>query len=640
MRGLAPTARNSHKAAIVEDKVYYFGGRTESQGIHGCAQILVQDLKSMQWKTLETFGDPPKVREDHSMCSYGENVYIFGGNDGKSLLNDLTVFNTTTNTFSIAPANGEKPRAVNGHSLSAHNGKLYVFGGQGDNHAFLNDLMSYDIKTGVWSRIVSSKPPIPRCLHSAQVLNGKLLVFGGKGNFGCFSDLHVFDPETKEWTSNNVKGIFPAGRWGHSSVSVGRFLFIFGGWNGTWCFNDLYCFDSDQSMWYRVTTTGTTPAMRAYHTTVAWKNSLVLFGGRSTVTRMDDTFMADLAAFNPDAKAGAVADSKNESKSKAGKGNKGDWRLEDFELLETLGTGSFGRVRLCKHKPTGEYYAFKILKKKEILRLKQVEHVMNEKTILQNIDHPFIINLKCCFQDTRYLYLVMEYVVGGEFFAHLRRQRSFNNKVARFYAAHIVLIFQYLHSKDIVYRDLKPENLLLDINGNLKITDFGFAKQVEYRTWTLCGTPEYIAPEILLNKGHGKPVDWWALGILIFEMIVGQPPFIADTPMEIYQKILDNKPKYPARLSEDAKNLIKGLLQTDITKRYGNLKDGVNDIRNHKWFKGIDWTALYQCKIKAPYKPECSGPGDTHNFDKYPDSIDQPEEVIYSNDEEDAFANF
>jgi serine/threonine protein kinase len=260
------------------------------------------------------------------------------------------------------------------------------------------------------------------------------------------------------------------------------------------------------------------------------------------------------------------------------------WSIKDFEFKATLGTGSFGRVRLAKHMPSSKICAVKILKKNEIIRLKQVEHILAEKVILAQIDHPFIVNLWGYFQDRKNLYLIMEFVVGGEFFTHLRRAGRFNNDSSCFYAAQIVLIFEYLHSKDVVYRDLKPENLLLDHTGYLKLTDFGFAKKVDYRTWTLCGTPEYIAPEILLNKGHGKPVDWWALGILIYEMLAGAPPFVDDDPMGIYQKILAGRIQFPRYFDRHAKDLIRKLLTADITKRLGNLKNGADDIKNHKWF--------------------------------------------------------
>ncbi|EER06501.1 protein kinase, putative [Perkinsus marinus ATCC 50983] len=204
---------------------------------------------------------------------------------------------------------------------------------------------------------------------------------------------------------------------------------------------------------------------------------------------------------------------------------------ESFELGKTLGTGSFGRVRFVTHRDTGKHYALKILKKIAIVRLKQVDHINSEKAILKTIHHPMIVNLYGCFHDSRHIYLALEYVVGGEFFTHLRKVGRFENETARFYAAQIVSIFEYLHSKNIIYRDLKPENILLASDGYLKLTDFGFAKIVEQRTYTLCGTPEYIAPEVLLNKGHGKAVDWWTLGILTYEMMVGYPPFVDEDPM-------------------------------------------------------------------------------------------------------------
>ena len=194
--------------------------------------------------------------------------------------------------------------------------------------------------------------------------------------------------------------------------------------------------------------------------------------------------------------------------------------LKDLELRATLGTGSFGRVRLVRHIVDTGFYALKILKKSEVVYLKQVDHVKTEKKILEEITHPFIVNLIGAFQDPYNLYLLLEYIIGGEFFSHLRKAGRFPNDTARYYAAQISLVFEHLHSLQILYRDLKPENLLLDKDGNCKVTDFGFAKKVEYRTWTLCGTPEYLAPETIRNKGHGKGVDWWSLGILIYEMLV------------------------------------------------------------------------------------------------------------------------
>jgi len=308
--------------------------------------------------------------------------------------------------------------------------------------------------------------------------------------------------------------------------------------------------------------------------------------------------------------------------------------VDEFEMFDTLGTGTFGRVRLVQYKQESSYYALKILKKSEIIRLKQVDHIKSEVTLLRQLNHPFIVNLLGHFQDEKKLYMVLEYVHGGELFSHLRREGRFPDDTSRYYAAEIVLAFAYMHSMNIVYRDLKPENLLISTSGHMKITDFGFAKQIEDKTWTLCGTPEYLAPEIIQSKGHGKPVDWWALGILCFEMLAGYPPFYDENPFGIYQKILQGKIDFPRQFDPKAKDLIKKLLTGDKTKRLGSLKNGPDDIKNHKWFTKTNWDAVYGLQVPAPYIPDVAGDNDTHNFDPYPDSVDDMSPDLSAKDKE------
>ena len=225
---------------------------------------------------------------------------------------------------------------------------------------------------------------------------------------------------------------------------------------------------------------------------------------------------------------------------------------------------------------TGSTWAIKSMKKVDLVRLRQVEHILSEKRIMASVEHPFVVRFGGCFQgscrnrarchvvqfiltddrvyvvardrclaDEKFVHLVLEYAPGGEFFTHLQKAGRLENDAARFYAAQVILIVEYLHQQGIVYRDLKPENLLLDTKGYFKLTDFGFAKKVAFKTYTLCGTPEYVAPEMLLNKGHGQSVDWWGFGILLFEMLSGHTPFVADDPMDVYKQILECRVRFP-----------------------------------------------------------------------------------------------
>ncbi|KAJ3271761.1 hypothetical protein HDV01_006369 [Terramyces sp. JEL0728] len=230
--------------------------------------------------------------------------------------------------------------------------------------------------------------------------------------------------------------------------------------------------------------------------------------------------------------------------------------------------------------------------------------------------------------DVKNVYLLLEFVIGGEMFSHLRRAGRFSNEMTKFYASEITLALVYLHNMDIIYRDLKPENLLLDHQGHIKIADFGFAKIVPDRTWTLCGTPEYLAPEIIQSRGHGKAVDWWALGILIFEMLAGYPPFFDDNPFGIYEKILAGKIVFPPHFHADARDLIKRFLTADLTNRLGNLSGGSEDVKNHRWFAGVNWQDVLDRKIQAPIVPVWSGHGDPRNFEVYPEATSSAFEQV------------
>jgi len=296
--------------------------------------------------------------------------------------------------------------------------------------------------------------------------------------------------------------------------------------------------------------------------------------------------------------------------------------MSAYDATKTLGTGSFGRVRLAKHRGSGKVFAIKMLSKSLVIKSKQVDHIMNEKAVLSHLLHPFIINLFHTFQDPLYLYFVLEYSAGGELFSVIRKAHRLPNDTAQFFGACVVSVMEYLHSQDIVYRDLKPENLLLDKHGYIKVCDFGFAKIVEpcSKTWTLCGTPEYLAPEIILNKGHGRAVDWWATGILIFEMLVGYPPFEADDRLNLYQMILRCEINYPRHVKKEARELISGLVTNDLSRRLGNLKNGAKDITGHTWFRGLSWEALHARAIKAPVQVTVKSDEDASNFDDYDDA--------------------
>lgn len=301
---------------------------------------------------------------------------------------------------------------------------------------------------------------------------------------------------------------------------------------------------------------------------------------------------------------------------------KASYKLVDFIIHQTLGTGSFGRVHLVRSIYNHRFYAIKVLSKDKIVRTKQVEHTNNEKTLLEAVQHPFIVNLWGAFQDASNLYMVMDFVPGGELFTLLRKSGRFPEPVAKFYAAEVALALNYLHRLDITYRDLKPENILLNGDGHIKIADFGFAKRCSTTTWTLCGTPDYLAPEIILQQRYTRSVDWYALGVLIFEMLTGFPPFYqpsGNTSM-LYERILRGPksiswPAFPPQTVD----LILKLMESDPVKRYGKSGYGTGDVFIHPWFSEVNWERLNDRKITAPYCPKLQGEGDASAFEKYPE---------------------
>jgi serine/threonine protein kinase len=292
--------------------------------------------------------------------------------------------------------------------------------------------------------------------------------------------------------------------------------------------------------------------------------------------------------------------------------------LQDFELKAVLGKGSFGKVMLVCKQSTQEVFAMKVLRKEAIIAGNQVQHTKAERNILQEVDNPFIVKLHYAFQTQGKLYLILDYVRGGELFYQLKQEGLFSEDRVRLYTAEIILALQHLHEKNIIYRDLKPENLLLDIEGHIMLTDFGLSKEAVTRkngARTFCGTPEYLAPEILRGVGHGKAVDWWSLGTLMFEMLTGLPPFYSQNRKVMFERILKAELTFPSHIRPDARNLLTALLTRDPDKRLGSGPNDAWDIRNHPFFVSLDWNKVYSRDYKPLYKPRVKDVFDISNFD-------------------------
>ncbi|KAK0152565.1 cGMP-dependent protein kinase 2 [Merluccius polli] len=317
-----------------------------------------------------------------------------------------------------------------------------------------------------------------------------------------------------------------------------------------------------------------------------------------------------------------------------------------LKVIATLGMGGFGRVELVKLEDEDTTFALKCIKKKHIVDTRQQEHIYSEKNILQLTNSPFIVRLFRTFRDDRCVYLLLEACLGGELWSVLRDMNFFDDSIGRFCIGCVLEAFDYLHVRGIVYRDLKPENLLLDADGYVKMADFGFAKKIGLgkKTWTFCGTPEYVAPEVVMNKGHDFGADCWSLGILIFELLTGNPPFSGSDHIKIYTMVLHGieKVDFPKRIGKRPDDLIRRLCRRANTRkpasrealalnpveRLGNKKNGILDIKKHKWFQGFNWDGLRHRRLQSPLKREVRGPLDHSHFDVFPPDLEEPPEEL------------
>ncbi|GJJ68187.1 serum/glucocorticoid-regulated kinase 2 [Entomortierella parvispora] len=305
--------------------------------------------------------------------------------------------------------------------------------------------------------------------------------------------------------------------------------------------------------------------------------------------------------------------------------------IDAFDLLKVIGKGSFGKVMQVRKRDTSRIYALKILRKAHIISRSEVNHTLAERTVLAQINNPFIVPLKFSFQSPEKLYLVLAFVNGGELFHHLQREGRFSEERSRFYAAELLCALECLHGFNVVYRDLKPENILLDYTGHIALCDFGLCKlgMTETETTnTFCGTPEYLAPELLLGQGYTKTVDWWTLGVLLYEMLTGLPPFYDENIHEMYRKILQDELRFPEEVAPDARDLLSALLTRDPNQRLGN--NGSSAIKQHPFFKPISFPHLMAKKIQPPFKPSVSSAIDTSNFDEEFTSEEPLDSVVES----------
>lgn len=293
--------------------------------------------------------------------------------------------------------------------------------------------------------------------------------------------------------------------------------------------------------------------------------------------------------------------------------------LDDFQLIRVLGRGTYGKVQLVRCKRDQKLYAMKTISKRLLEETEQIDQILTEKNVLLKAYHPFLVSAHYTFQTPQKLFMVLDYVPGGELFGRLKEEGRFSENRTILYAAEILLGLGHLHKLGFVYRDLKPENILVDANGHLKITDFGLVKtnmNVNSTTRTICGTPEYIAPEMLQQHPYTKSVDWWSYGVLVFEMLTGLPPFYDDNTNKMYRLIISGSINYPSYVSSNAKDFISKLLDRNPSTRLGASEEDVEEIKRHPFFSSLNWNDVFEKKYKPEWVPDMKSETDTHLFDE------------------------
>ena len=327
----------------------------------------------------------------------------------------------------------------------------------------------------------------------------------------------------------------------------------------------------------------------------------------------------------------------------------------DFTKIKLIGKGSYGNVFLVRYNKNNMIYAMKVYKKSDLREKNQENNTKSERNLLTQINFPFIVEVKFAFQTDSKLFLVQEFIQGGDLFFHIHSGQKFSTQKTKFYLVEIILAIDFLHKNNMIYRDLKPENILIDSKGHIKLTDFGLSKivtNIEEKSFTICGTLQYIAPEIISGEGYNESVDWWSLGIIMYEMLTGKLPFKFNFDSQEEQEqndlnIYDKKIKFPSWIEENAKDLINKLLNKDPEKRIGSGKEGAENIKKHPFFSDIDWNKALNKELRPPFIPKIENETDIKYFEKSlvesPVFSDSSLQLVYNteeNEDEDDYDGF